>query len=150
MGRNFSPRARDTPISRVVIEMSRANFAIPGGTETWQERPYARPESCDCHRRNSSSIRLGIRVLRSSCDQLDYKEPAFDDLGGTLTRTHAPREGIIRDAAAALATARAAQMSMTRRNPKTKAWAMAVWMAEEVCAGSPAGTSRPASRMTLD
>ena len=65
-------------------------------------------------------------------------------------RYAAVREGIMREAAAALVTARAAQISMTRRNAKTNAWAMASCTAEEVCASRPAGTSRPASLMTLD
>jgi RimJ/RimL family protein N-acetyltransferase len=58
--------------------------------------------------------------------------------------------GIMREATAALATASTAQRSVTRRNAETKAWAMAAWTAEEVCGSRPAGTSRPASRMTLD
>jgi hypothetical protein len=44
----------------------------------------------------------------------------------------AGREGIIRDATAALATARPAQSSMIRRNPKTNAWLMAARMADDV------------------
>ena len=56
----------------------------------------------------------------------------------------------MRAATAALATARAAQIRFTRRNAETKAWAIAVWMAELVCESRPSGTSRPASLMTLD
>jgi FkbM family methyltransferase len=54
----------------------------------------------------------------------------------------------MRDATAALATARPAQSSMTRRNAKTNAWAMAAWTAEEVCASSPAGTSFDQNRVS--
>ena len=50
----------------------------------------------------------------------------------------------MREATAALATARVAQIRFTRRNAETKAWAIAVWMAELVCEARPSGTSRPA------
>src|ERR1700680_4029262 len=66
---------------------------------------------------------------------------------GTLQRTvHFWLIGIMREATAALATARAAQISVTRRNAETKEWAMAAWAAEEACACRPGGTSWAARR----
>jgi len=80
-----------------------------------------------------------------------YEGPLVTYTAPPTKKIHAAlREGIMREATAALAAARAAQSSMTRRNAKTKAWAMASRMAEDVWGSRPAGTSRPASLMTLD